>query len=758
MRKSTIALMMGMLVTTNMWGQIQGDGGTPRLMETSVGTLPLVHFEKPDVKALLREDALHDQKGDGPWRFGHNYETQLNLENSGVWMDLESGGKLWVLELECPDALTINLTLENVKLPAGNELYVYNPSKTVVLGKFTDKHLYNGNLGTELVAGSRAVVEYYQAPENIDASASLTISRVTYGYRGAEEFVQKSFGDAGACHMNVNCPDGTPWANQKRSTVMIVNSGGNGFCSGALINNTANDGTPYVLTANHCYSNPAAWVIRFNWESPDCSNPASSPAFSSLSGAELKARRTTSDFCLVEITGGLEAGTVPAAFNAYFAGWDRTGAVPDSTVGIHHPKGDIKKISFDDAPALATQSTVSGVTSDPEGVWKVEWDRNTTTEAVSSGSPLFDQNGRIIGQLWGGGASCANLNGNDFYGRLHTSWEPVGSDQTNQLKHWLDPTNLGALIVDGYEPTAAIVQADGSLILPKDVNGTLCSTGISPKVTLVNMGNQVMTSAEILYGYDGVADQNHSWTGTLAQYESEEIALPGSTLPGGAHTFQATIISVNGGADEVAENNNIADAFYVMENGETVTLNLTLDCYGSETSWELRNEDNYVLFHSPQYIDDTQGLVSYDFCLVEECYTFSLYDAFSDGLSGCNSGNGSFQIVDAGATVLAELEAANANFGSVLNEQVCLGDAGIGETGNEWVNVYPNPFNTAITIEAQQIIDKITLFDVSGNVMAKLPLGAKHRVVNLETVSPGVYFLKITDINGSSSMQKIVKR
>ena len=229
MRKSIIALVAGMLAVVNVWGQVQGDGGAPRLLEEWVMAMPVAQFDKPDVKALLQEDAVRNEKGDGPWRFGYNYETDLNLGNSGVWMDLENGGRLWLLEIECPDALTINLTLKNVKLPAGNELYVYDPSKTIVLGKFTEKHLYNGNLGTELVSGSKVIVEYYQAPENAHLTTSLEISRVTYGYRGANEFLQKSFGDAGACHMNVNCPDGAPWTDQKRSTVMIVNSGGNGF-------------------------------------------------------------------------------------------------------------------------------------------------------------------------------------------------------------------------------------------------------------------------------------------------------------------------------------------------------------------------------------------------------------------------------------------------------------------------------------------------------------------------------------------------
>ena len=113
------------------------------------------------------------------------------------------------------------------------------------------------------------------------------------------------------------------------------------------------------------------------------------PSFVSLSGATLRSRRTPTDFCLVEITGGLDNGTVPASYNPFFAGWDNTGTVPSSTVCIHHPSGDIKKIAFDDDAASVSQQMGS---TEANSTWTVSWDRQTTTEPGSSGSPLFDQN------------------------------------------------------------------------------------------------------------------------------------------------------------------------------------------------------------------------------------------------------------------------------------------------------------------------------------------------------------------------------
>ncbi len=427
----------------------QGDGGTPKGIElkNSLTSIDARTFIEPNIEALRAEDAIIDPQGIAPWRFGFNNEVDLSMTNSGTWSNLPDGGLIWQLRLDCQNALTVNLTLDNVVIPEGNELFVYNEDKSFILGSFIDYHLYEGELGTELVPGETAIIEYYVAPENTDLHRSLHINRVTHGYRTADQFTEKAFGSSGNCNMNANCPDGDSWELQKRSAVMLV-SGSSGFCSGALINNTENDGKPYVLTANHCYGGSAAsWTFRFNWEADGCTNPGSSPSFVSLSGATLRARRTPSDMCLVEITGGLVDGMVPASYNAYLSGWNNLDIAPTSTVGIHHPSGDIKKISFDDDAAISVQEMGS---TEANSSWEVHWDRNTTTEGGSSGSPLFDQDHRIIGQLWGGGASCWNIDLPDFYGRVHNSWEPAGSTNAEQLKHWLDPNNTGVGFIDGF--------------------------------------------------------------------------------------------------------------------------------------------------------------------------------------------------------------------------------------------------------------------------------------------------------------------
>ena len=85
-----------------------------------------------------------------PWRFGHNNYTELNLDNCGTWKNLANGDQVWQLVLTCEQALTVNLTFTNTEIPE-NELYVYNPDKSFILGSFNQNHIYNGELGTELI-------------------------------------------------------------------------------------------------------------------------------------------------------------------------------------------------------------------------------------------------------------------------------------------------------------------------------------------------------------------------------------------------------------------------------------------------------------------------------------------------------------------------------------------------------------------------------------------------------------------------------
>lgn len=761
-----------------LFGQIQGLGGQPisdkHLLESK--SIQEWNFAQPNISALQAEDAQTDDQGIAPWRFGFNNYTNINTTNAGTWFELPNGAKLWLVKVKCQGALTVNLTFEQTNIPDGNQLFAYNPSKDFILGAFTQAHIYEGQLGTELIPGEVAILEYYVAPQNEIGKVQLGI--VTHGYRTANEFIEKAFGSSGSCNMNVNCNDGLPWTQQRNSAVMLV-SGSSGFCSGALINNTLNDGKPYVLTANHCYSNPANWIFRFNWQATSCTNPTTAPSFQSLSGAVLRARRTPSDFCLVEITGGLVNGSVPLDYNPYFSGWDNSGNIPSSAVCIHHPSGDIKKISFDDNPLSISQGMGS---TEANSTWTLQWDRNTTTEGGSSGSPLFDQNHRIIGQLWGGGASCQNQTAPDYFGRVANSWEPAGSNSTNQLKYWLDPNTSGATFIDGFDPNnTTIVALDAALSAPQLSALAICDDHYAPSVSIMNIGTTTLTSAVVNYQIDNGTAQQYNWSGSLAQWQAATISLPQVQLAAGTHTFSATISSPNQTMDENPNNNNAAltiDVLAVPETVDSIHVALTTDDYANETYMQLFNANGVVVWSEgnenvagnfgtgvfPAPNDATNPLqnnsnYNYDLALsAYGCYTLVIYDYYGDGMGASQWGgtDGALSVTDHNHNVVFTL--ANADFGDSTNIVVKnIDGAGYVELDFGW-KIAPNPAQTVLDVQWSVNENvQLEIIDMFGKVVLSQTHSGISCQMNVAALNSGAYLLRIKRSNGLVLQQKLIK-
>jgi len=125
------------------------------------------------------------------------------------------------------------------------------------------------------------------------------------------------FGSSGPCEINVNCPSGYSWSDEKRSVALVITSNGTRWCSGSIMNNVRQDLTPYFLTADHCNDGfTAVWVIMFNYESPSCTN-LDGPLNYTISGAKLKAGSSATDFCLVELN---EA--IPDSYYVHYSGWN----------------------------------------------------------------------------------------------------------------------------------------------------------------------------------------------------------------------------------------------------------------------------------------------------------------------------------------------------------------------------------------------------------------------------------------------------
>ena len=374
---------------------------------------------------LLLEEDLEQSDKNIPFRFGAPFEVEYNLNNSGLWEETEQG-RIWRLTIESKDAYSINLLYNRFIIPDGAEMFIYDKEMTTVLGAFTSlNNKQHETFSTAPTKGEVTTIEYFE-PYGVEFNGEIQINRVVHAYKDIfypDE--SRDYGDSGSCNNNVNCPEFVDWADEVRSVAMILSGGGFRLCTGSLVNNVRQDLTPYFLTANHCLGGESSWIFMFNYESPGCNNQ-NGPTYMTVQGSTLLDNASSSDFAILRLE-----EDIPDSYEVHYAGWDATGNTPVTPVGIHHPSGDIKKITFDYNNA-----------SNAGNYWDVNNWEDGTTEPGSSGSPLFDGSShRIVGQLYGGTASCTSIT-YDTYGKVSSSW---GSG----LRTYLDPDNTGTTVLDG---------------------------------------------------------------------------------------------------------------------------------------------------------------------------------------------------------------------------------------------------------------------------------------------------------------------
>lgn len=508
-----------------------------------------VTLQNPDLNVLAAEDAIVDPRQ--AYRVGVNLPVNLNVNNSGKWQALTNGGRLWRLVIHSDDAMALGLYYNNFYVPNGGQVFIYNETKDHVIGAFTAANNVQDQIrATQMVEGETITIEYYESPGTIGLPA-IEIREVVYFYRGVEDFVNGfsyerdgtiKYGaeKAESCQVDVVCtPESTGWQNQIDATVHYVFSqGGSSYvCSASMINNTAADCTPYVLSAWHCGepnagSNISTWVWYWNYQKTTCSpgSNGSDPSKGSqtMTGGTVVASSGSgtlnnppgtnqvagSDFYLVELS-----SEPPASYNAYYNGWNRANLAASSGVGIHHPAGSAKKISTYTS-SLNNATYNGGATG---GHWSVTWAATTNghgvTEGGSSGSPIFDQNGRTVGQLSGGSSFCATPTQSDLYGKIYTDWDQCGTAATAQLAPWLDPGNTGAMTLDGtYQPCTPVAP----------------TCGITASSTTITAGGTVTFSD----GSSGVPD---TWTWDFDNTTQGGVSPASSTAQNpGAVTYSTT--------------------------------------------------------------------------------------------------------------------------------------------------------------------------------------------------------------------------
>ena len=405
----------------------------------SLAAQNFVTFTLPPVPA----DSIQKLQADAD-NFAYPFYVSLDVKKeASTWI---AGDSIhYALIIVSPGAYSLNVIFNDFFLPQGSQLLFFNANK-----QEREIALRNPNFTSTIFAGplitGDTMILHIQEPLENSLQSRFVIGQISHGFK---DIGVNSSQLRASCHININCPEAEAWKIQKQSVCRLMISGKR-YCTGTLVNNTAHNGEPYVLTANHCVSTKSdalGTIFYFKYEYADCSGEGSPPASFSISGSELLAagKNNHIDFALLKM-----AYTPPETFNVYYSGWDVNAAQSKGESCIHHPTGTAKRLALCDVPLQTETFEGSGTNFITKSHWLIsEWSRGTT-EGGSSGSALLNPNKLIIGTLTGGESTCANPK-NDYFQKLSYAWD-YDSGESYQLKAWLDPIHSGATTCDGFFP------------------------------------------------------------------------------------------------------------------------------------------------------------------------------------------------------------------------------------------------------------------------------------------------------------------
>lgn len=471
--KQVLVFLVASLFSLSTFGQISQGGLPPSFLHKNNFRSALSTTNIPislDINRLMWEDEIVE-RNDGPARVAEGLPVDIDINKTGDWINFSDSLKVWKQTIYAKDAKGLIISYEDFYIPEGAKLFIYNEDHSQVLGAYTKAtHPHGGAFATEVIFGEEVTLEYVASTIS-DESPRIVIKDIGYIYN-TESMLRSApiINNSSECMINVNCPEGDNWRNQQRGVVLLLIKVNLRWvaCTGSLVNNTNRDGTPYILTADHCFMQDgiidySKMIVYFNLEFPGCANEDILPQTAkSLVGVDLMVRAPVSSVTAGVTTKGSDGAllkikeNVPLEWKPFYNGWDRREYGIVSGVVIHHPNFDVKKITTFKENKNQDQ-IVSGTyrgtdyTGVDNGFWRVQYDGNSVTQGGSSGAPLFNQEGLIIGTLTGGATYCYAKLAYDYYGKFAYHWDYF-SEPDKRLKTYLDPINEGTMTLKGYDP------------------------------------------------------------------------------------------------------------------------------------------------------------------------------------------------------------------------------------------------------------------------------------------------------------------
>lgn len=739
----TLTLLL-MSILTLTYGQVS-QGGTPYSFDQTIKTkdgkqikpkeklrkrtMPKVNqSEIESIKQKnIRERRVHQ------FALGFDVNIDFKDESSVDTLDI---GILYRYQIESAGAFSLNVIFSEYEVPRGAKLFIYNTETGHIIGAFTSNNNQTSKiLPTIPVKGDKITIEYFE-PLYSDFNGKLRIGEVNHDFIGFyRQNIDDDFGSSGNCQIDINCSDGNNWQEQKRSVLRIVKNG-KSHCTGALINNTNQDGRPYVLTAHHCMCNQSdinKMIFIFNYESPTC-NGGDGNTSQSIEGGTLRATRGNTDFTLLELS------KKPfSTYSPFYAGWDRNDVQGAGGVGIHHPSGDVKKIStFTMVPVNALCKNVTGndgcgsFTRVNEDYYRINFVQTANghgaTEGGSSGSPLFNNNQRIIGQLLGfdcsdEGPMCANpAQDVSVYGKFSSSWN--GNSSNQRLRDWLNPTN-------------DVFTLDG-------ING--CGQGMAVNLNITH--TITSGSVELHQATNTITASNRIESGATATYEAQTIVLTDGFVAEAGSNFVARPRNFNcvvtcDPMNLVAWTSFVcrgADLCFLISNASTYSVKI------HSSSGALVHQSSGSATNSRVCVWNTTGVAS------------AIYNATVTFTTDCQEISNTYQLL-----VTSCNKSAGDNSDTVEEKQEEKFVTTISDTTrlDFSFTVFPNPNDGSFSVKIPNGITmpySLEIINSVGKIMYSIEhLNANQVNVSQTGLTKGTYFIRIKSANRIATQKFIIQ-
>lgn len=586
----TLLLLISFFIPKSIQAQISY-GGKPLPLDASSVTrsvlpaqIPFVDM-KPVSNQSLQWRSAQDNDDFKSLEFAHKFFVNLRPDNSGIVFNTNDNIKVWRVGIRSKEAYSLNILFSKFNIPEGAKVFVYNADQSEILGSYTHKNNSDINmLPIQPIEGDEIIVEYLE-PLNSAFKGEIEIGEVNHDFVGLFRAAEPR--DPGQqCHPNIVC---YPEDIEPGSGVVGIIINGATYCTASLINNTENNGIPYLITATHClnrdynasflnnrqYDLVAGNIVAFfGYQSPNCEEYIRGTVQMSMASLDSVFISERHDVSLLKFK-----ETPPVEYQPYYLGWNATSSNNQTPYhGIHHPNGGIKKVAIEnDALAIGSFGSAPPYNMEPNAHWLVKaWDI-AATEVGSSGSPLLDNQKRIVGTLTGGESYCSSPKGPDYYASLNKVWEYTDDNVTPvSLKSFLDPQDSGVTTIEGYNPYENQPYTKSSNYLTDD------------KVTSTMHNSVPMFATNNTYGYKEFAEEFYAKSST----QLKGVFITSPTISDAKNLdVKIRIYRDNDGVPgSLIHQQDLKYSFKYYENG---------GFHESDRNMNIKNVENYLRFTNP---------------------------------------------------------------------------------------------------------------------------------------------------------------